>query len=55
MADRLILQIERGMVAQAQLRALLTQSAACVAGHRADLRNLKARIARKPPALERRK
>ena len=45
-STRLILQIERDLQAQAQLRVLLTAADATVAGHREELRNLKARIAR---------
>ena len=43
---RLILQIERDLLARAQLRVLLTAADTTVAGHRQELRNLKARIAR---------
>jgi hypothetical protein len=47
---RLTLQIERDLVAQAQLRALLTVADTTVAGHRQDLRNLKARMRGSPKA-----
>ena len=43
---RLILQIERGLLAQAHLRVLLTAADATVADRKRELRNLKARIAR---------
>lgn len=55
MADRLILQIERGVVIQAQLRVLLTDADVSLAGHRTDLRKLKARLARKSPPSRRNK
>jgi hypothetical protein len=44
---RLMLQIERDLLAQAQLRALLTAADKNVADHREKLRSIKARI--KPP------
>jgi hypothetical protein len=43
---RLILQIERDLLAQAHLRTLLTQAGTIVAGHRAELRAVKTRINR---------
>jgi len=43
---RLILQIERDLLAQAQLRRLLSAADANVAGHRQKLRSVKARIKR---------
>jgi hypothetical protein len=43
---RLILQIERDLQAQASLRTLLAAAAAAVAGHRQELRTVKARITR---------
>ena len=43
---RLILQIERDAVAQAHLRRLLTMAATTLAGHREELRAVKARIRR---------
>jgi len=55
MADRLILQIERVVVIQAQLRVLLMDADASLAGHRMDLRNIKARLARKSLRAERNK
>jgi hypothetical protein len=45
----LILRIERGLLAQAQLRTLLAAADTTVAGHRQELRSLKARIARRSP------
>ena len=53
-AKRLILRIERGVLAQAQLRVLLTEATATVAGHRKALRILKAGIARRQSAPGRR-
>jgi hypothetical protein len=44
--SRLILQIERDLLAQSQLRVLLAAADATIVTHRAELRNLKARIAR---------
>jgi hypothetical protein len=43
---RLILQIERGLLARAHLLVLLTAADATVADRRRELRNLKARMAR---------
>jgi hypothetical protein len=43
---RLILQIERDLLAQAQLRALLTAADTAIADHRKKLRGIKARIKR---------
>jgi hypothetical protein len=43
---RLLLQIERDLLSQAHLRALLTQADTTVAGHRRELRAVKARISR---------
>jgi hypothetical protein len=50
---RLILQIERDVVALASLRQLAVAASANVLGHRQELRAVKARIKRqamKPPA-----
>jgi len=44
---RLILQIERDVLAQASLRTLLARANAAVVGHRQDLRAVKARINRR--------
>jgi hypothetical protein len=43
---RLLLQIERDLLAQAQLRAFLAAADATLAGRRRELRNLKVRMAR---------
>lgn len=43
---RLILQIERDLAAQAQLRTLLTVADATVADDRQELRTIKARVKR---------
>jgi hypothetical protein len=43
---RLILQIERDLLAQAQLRILLAVADTTVAGDRQELRTVKARIGR---------
>jgi hypothetical protein len=43
---RLVLQIERDLAAQANLRALLTTAGTTVSGHREELRTVKARINR---------
>ena len=43
---RLVLQIERDLSAQANLRALLTTAGTTVSGHREELRTVKARINR---------
>jgi hypothetical protein len=44
---RLNLQLERDLLARAQLQVLVTAADASVAGHRQELRNLKARLARR--------
>ena len=44
--NRLVLQIERDLAAQANLRALLTTAGKTVSGHREELRTVKARIQR---------
>ena len=44
--QRLILQIERDVVAQANLRTLLAAADATVVGHRHELRTVQARIKR---------
>ena len=44
---RLSLRLERDLTARAQLQTLLTAADATVADHRAELRNLKARMARR--------
>ena len=46
---RLILQIERDLLSQAQLRTLLTDAATTVAGHRRELRTIEARLKRTRP------
>jgi predicted HAD superfamily phosphohydrolase YqeG len=46
---RLILQIERDVLARAQLKTLVTDADATIAGRRRDLRNLKTRMARLAP------
>jgi hypothetical protein len=46
---RLILQIERDLMAHAQLRWLLTDAEATLANRRQDLRAVKARIKRTQP------
>jgi hypothetical protein len=43
---RLLLQIERDLLAQAQLRTLLTAADQTVAAHREKLRSVKARVKR---------
>ena len=43
---RLILQIERDLLAQAQLRTLLTAADKTVAAHREKLRSVRARVKR---------
>ena len=50
---RLILQIERDLLAQAQLRALLSAADNTIAGHRRKLRSVKARIKRTQRAKRR--
>jgi hypothetical protein len=47
---RLILQIERDLLSQAQLRTLLTAAGAAVADHRRELRRIEARLTRGRPA-----
>jgi hypothetical protein len=47
--NRLILQLERDMVAQAQLRVLLTTADTAVAGRRQQLRTVGARLKRTSP------
>jgi hypothetical protein len=44
--NRLLVQIERDLVAQANLRALLTEAGTTVATHRSDLQTIKTRINR---------
>jgi hypothetical protein len=44
---RLILQIQRDLVAQADLRVLLDHSSRTVKRHRKELRNVKARVKRR--------
>jgi hypothetical protein len=44
---RLSLKVERGLAVQRQLRVLLAAADTTVVGHRLDLRNLRARIARR--------
>ena len=46
---RLMLQLERDLVARSQFRTLLTAADAAVDDRRRELRNLKARIIRKSP------
>jgi hypothetical protein len=53
-ARRLILQLERDVLARTQIRALLVTADLAIAGRRQDLRNLKARIARHASAPGRR-
>ena len=50
---RLVLQLERDLVARAQFRTLLTAADETVADRRRELRNLKARFARRSPGLGR--
>lgn len=50
---RLVLRLERDVLAQAQLRALLATADVAVAGHRQEVRSLKARMARRSPKSER--
>jgi hypothetical protein len=50
MFRRLILQIERDLLARRCLRTLLTRADATLAGRRRDLRNLKARMKQGPRA-----
>jgi hypothetical protein len=51
---RLILQIERAVVARASLRTLLAAADATVAGYRQQLRTIKARLAGRRPLRLRR-
>ena len=44
--NRLLVQIERDLVAHANLRALLTEAGTTVATHRSDLQTIKVRINR---------
>jgi hypothetical protein len=44
--NRLLVQIERDLVAQANLRALLTEAGTTVATHRSELQTIKGRIDR---------
>jgi len=44
--NRLLVQIECDLVAQANLRALLTEAGTTVATHRSDLQTIEARINR---------
>jgi len=46
---KLMLQLERALVAQGQLRTLLNAADETVADRRRELRNLKARFARRSP------
>jgi hypothetical protein len=46
---QLMLQLERALVAQSQIRALLTAADETVANRRWELRNLEARMARRSP------
>ena len=50
---RLVLCLERDVLAQAQLRTLLAAADVAIAGHRQEVRNLKARMARRSPKSER--
>ena len=50
---RLVLRLERDVLARAQLRALLATADVAVAGHRQEVRSLKARMARRSPKSER--
>ena len=43
---RLILQIERDLLAETHLRTLLTAATTTIAGHRQELRSVEARIKR---------
>ena len=43
---RLLLELERAMVARGQIRALLADADSAIAHRRLDVRNLKAQIAR---------
>jgi hypothetical protein len=45
-SNRLILQIQRDLVAQARLKSLLTAAATTLAGHRRELRTVERRLAR---------
>ena len=44
--NRLILQIQRDLVAQARLKSLLTAAAKTLAGHRRELRTVERRLER---------
>ncbi len=46
---RLVLQVERDRLAQTQLRRLLLSAGITLAGRQRDVRNLKARMARRSP------
>jgi len=46
---RLILQIQRDLLAQSHLRTLLLTAGTTVAGHKKELRTLQARIKRTKP------
>jgi len=48
---RLVLQIERDLAAQANLRALLTTAGTTVSGHREELRSVQTRIKRVQRAI----
>jgi hypothetical protein len=50
---RLILQIERDLLAQARLRTLLTSACETVAGHKQDLRTVEARLRKDDPITPR--
>jgi hypothetical protein len=52
---RLILQIERDLLAQARLRTLLTNAGVTVAGHRNDLKTVEARLRTRKNGLARRR
>jgi len=45
-SNRLILQIQRDLVAQARLKSLWTAAATTLAGHRRELRTVERRLAR---------
>jgi hypothetical protein len=47
--SRLILQIERDLLSQAQLRTLLAAASTSVVDHRRDLRTIEARLKRTRP------
>ncbi len=52
---RLILQVERDLLAKARFRALLTAASDTVAGHREELRSVKAEMIRARQRKEARK